>query len=81
MASTNRFGSERLNDWLSCTLEDKQCVTTPGVTQDTSSFYANNPPKALLAFEPKDLEGKWFKVLGYNPKYDTYPCQVSVRLR
>jgi len=27
-----RFGSERLNNWLSCTLEDKQCVVT-GVAQ------------------------------------------------
>ena len=24
-----------------------------------------------------DLEGKWYKVLGYNPKYDTYPCQIN----
>ncbi len=72
-----RFGSERLNNWLSCTLEDKKCVVT-GVEQDTSAFY-NNPPKtkAMTEFTPKDLEGKWFKVLGYNPKYDTYPCQIN----
>ena len=30
-----RFGSEKLNDWLSCTLEEKKCVVT-GVKQDTS---------------------------------------------
>ena len=70
-----RFGSERLNAWLGCTLEDKECVTT-GVKQDTSKFYAN-PPKAMTAFTPADLEGKWYKVLGYNPKYDTYPCQTN----
>jgi len=70
-----RFGSEKLNDWLSCTLEEKECVTT-GVKQDTSAFYAN-PPPALKEFTPKDLEGKWYKVLGYNPKYDTYPCQIN----
>jgi hypothetical protein len=72
-----RFGSERLNNWLSCTLEDKKCVVT-GVEQDTSNFYKNPPrTKAMAEFTPKDLEGKWFKVLGYNPKYDTYPCQVN----
>ena len=27
-----RFGSEKLNDWLSCTLEEKKCVVT-GVKQ------------------------------------------------
>lgn len=70
-----RFGSDRLNNWLACTLEDKRCVVT-GVAQDTSSFY-NDPPLALPNFKPSDLEGKWFKVLGYNPKYDTYPCQLN----
>mmetsp|Transcript_33006 Transcript_33006/g.86703 ORF Transcript_33006/g.86703 Transcript_33006/m.86703 type:complete len:296 (-) Transcript_33006:203-1090(-) len=70
-----RFGSEKLNSWLSCTLEEKECVTT-GVKQDTSSFYANAPVTAR-AFKPSDLEGKWYKVLGYNPKYDTYPCQTN----
>ena len=70
-----RFGSEKLNAWLGCTLEDKECVTT-GVKQDTSSFYAVAPPVAP-DFKPSDLEGKWYKVLGYNPKYDTYPCQTN----
>lgn len=72
-----RFGSEKLNDWLSCTLEEKECVTT-GVKQDTSAFYKDPPQsKAMEKFTPADLEGKWFKVLGYNPKYDTYPCQIN----
>lgn len=70
-----RFGSDKLNSWLSCTLEEKKCVTT-GVEQDTSSFYLN-PPRALSTFKSADLEGKWFKVLGYNPNYDMYPCQVN----
>eukprot|EP00546_Thalassionema_frauenfeldii_P006375 CAMPEP_0178926170 /NCGR_PEP_ID=MMETSP0786-20121207/18362_1 /TAXON_ID=186022 /ORGANISM="Thalassionema frauenfeldii, Strain CCMP 1798" /LENGTH=400 /DNA_ID=CAMNT_0020601219 /DNA_START=19 /DNA_END=1221 /DNA_ORIENTATION=- len=70
-----RFGSERLNAWLGCTLEEKECVTT-GVKQDTTKYYAN-PPPAMPSFKPSDLEGKWYKVLGYNPKYDTYPCQTN----
>jgi len=72
-----RFGSEKLNDWLSCTLEEKECVTT-GVKQDTTAFYKDPPQtKSMETFRPSDLEGKWFKVLGYNPKYDTYPCQIN----
>jgi len=70
-----RFGSEKLNAWLGCTLEEKECVTT-GVKQDTTKYYAN-PPRAMTAFTPDVLAGKWYKVLGYNPKYDTYPCQTN----
>jgi len=70
-----RFGSEKLNAWLGCTLEDKECVST-GVAQDTTAFY-NDPPQAIADFKPSDLEGAWYKVLGYNPKYDTYPCQIN----
>jgi hypothetical protein len=70
-----RFGSEKLNSWLGCTLEDKSCVTT-GVVQDNRAYY-DNPPPAMKGFTPEDLEGEWYKVLGYNPKYDTYPCQIN----
>ena len=70
-----RFGSEKLNGWLSCTLEEQECVTT-GVKQNTQAFYAN-PPPVVNSFKPSDLDGKWYKVLGYNPKYDNYPCQTN----
>jgi len=60
-----RFGSAKLNDWLGCTLEDKECVTT-GVKQDTSKYYAN-PPPAMKAFTPADLEGAWYKVSPPSP--------------
>mmetsp|Transcript_3394 Transcript_3394/g.10497 ORF Transcript_3394/g.10497 Transcript_3394/m.10497 type:complete len:367 (-) Transcript_3394:39-1139(-) len=70
-----RFGSERLNDWLSCTLEEKSCVVT-GVKQDTSAFYATAPQK-LSGFSADKLSGKWWKVRGYNAKYDCFPCQVN----
>jgi len=70
-----RFGSDKLNAWLGCTLEDKECVST-GVKQDTSSFY-NTAPPTMPSFKPADLEGKWYKVLGYNPRYDNYPCQTN----
>jgi hypothetical protein len=73
-----RFGSEKLDNWLSCTLEDEKCISTPGVAQDISSIYRNPPrTKAMARFQPKDLEGTWYKVLGLNPKYDLFPCQQN----
>jgi hypothetical protein len=69
-----RFGSEKLNAWLSCTLEENACVTSG--TQDTSAFYDAAPPR-LQSFKPSDLEGAWYKVRGYNAKYDCYPCQIN----
>lgn len=71
----SRFGSEKLNAWLSCTLEEKSCVTT-GVAQDTSAFYAE-APRRLERFDASELEGKWWKVLGYSAKYDCFPCQAN----
>lgn len=70
-----RFGSEKLNAWLSCTLEEQKCVTT-GATIDNSAFYEAAPPK-LRSFKPSDLQGRWYKVRGYNAKYDCYPCQIN----
>ena len=70
-----RFGSEKLNTWLSCTLEEKTCVTT-GVAQDTSGFYGN-APKRQTSFDPAILSGKWWKAVGYSPKYDCMACQKT----
>lgn len=70
-----RFGSEKLNAWLSCTLEEQKCVTT-GAAVDNSAFYEAAPPR-MRAFRPSDLEGRWYKVRGFNAKYDCYPCQVN----
>ena len=43
-----RFGSEKLNDWLSCTLEEKKCVVT-GVKQDTCDL---GVPRRCGSFTP-----------------------------
>ena len=42
-----------------------------GVKQDTSAFYATAPQR-LSNFDRKALEGKWWKVRGYNAKYDCF---------
>ena len=58
--------------------EDAGCIAiaTQAPGADTA-FDAPLPPKALVKATPASLEGKWYKVLGYNPKYDTYPCQTN----
>lgn len=40
-------------------------------------FYAENIPTKMKDFDVRKLEGKWYKVRGYNPKYDCYPCQTN----
>ena len=40
-------------------------------------FYSENIPTKLKDFDVRKLEGKWYKVRGYNPKYDCYPCQTN----
>ena len=36
---------------------------------------APKPPKALVAATPATMSGKWYKVMGWNPKYDCFDCQ------
>lgn len=40
-------------------------------------FYAEEIPTKLKDFDVRKLEGKWYKVRGYNKKYDCYPCQTN----
>lgn len=70
-----RFGSDQLDQWLACTLEDKKCVIS-GVEQDVSTFYANAPSR-VATFNAKELQGTWWKVAGYSAKYDCFACQVN----
>eukprot|EP00929_Paragymnodinium_shiwhaense_P096577 TRINITY_DN58213_c0_g1_i1.p1 TRINITY_DN58213_c0_g1~~TRINITY_DN58213_c0_g1_i1.p1 ORF type:complete len:425 (-),score=112.50 TRINITY_DN58213_c0_g1_i1:89-1363(-) len=71
------FGCPRLDAWLKCTVEDKQCVSVPEGTYDVKAFYNTDVPKKLRDFDVKKLEGKWYKVRGYNAKYDCYACQTN----
>jgi len=59
-----------------CTIEDASCIQiatqAPG---PDSPFDAPKPPKALVKATPASMQGKWYKVLGFNPNYDCYECQ------
>jgi hypothetical protein len=69
------FGSEGLNNWLSCTIEDNECVKVPKNIDNSAEDvgYTNIATK----FDPKTLIGTWYKTDGLNPNYDLFPCQTN----
>mmetsp|Transcript_18558 Transcript_18558/g.33628 ORF Transcript_18558/g.33628 Transcript_18558/m.33628 type:complete len:426 (-) Transcript_18558:181-1458(-) len=69
------YGSEDLNNWLSCTIEENECVKVPK-NVDNSAENAGYTT-ALKNFDPKTLEGKWYKTDGLNPNYDLFDCQTN----
>jgi len=71
------YGCKRLDAWLNCTVEREQCVSTPASLIDTSKWFKEDIPTKQPNFDPASLQGKWFKVRGYNPKYDCYLCQPN----
>jgi VDE lipocalin domain len=71
-----QYGGPKLDAWLTCTLEDHECVKIP---KDLDfSVIDKNPPKTLSNFNPEQLAGTWYKVLGVNPKYDLFDCQRNI---
>lgn len=70
------YGSEDLNNWLSCTIEDNECVKVPkNIDNSAENVGYDNTVKN---FDPKSLLGKWYKTDGLNPNYDLFPCQSNV---
>ena len=70
------FGSEALNDWLSCTIEENECVKVPKTNIDNS---AENTGYTTVVknFDPSSLVGTWYKTDGLNPNYDLFDCQTN----
>lgn len=69
------FGSENLNDWLSCTIEEHECVKVPKNIDNSAENVGYMT--ALKKFDPKSLIGKWYKTDGLNPNYDLFDCQTN----
>ena len=69
------FGSEDLNNWLSCTIEENECVKVPKNIDNSAENvgYASTVKK----FDPKSLIGTWYKTDGLNPNYDLFDCQKN----
>ena len=72
-----RYGNTHLDDFLKCTIEDHSCIQVAilqgGV--DTYEQAPLAPVPTVNSFNLHTLEGPWFKVIGFNPNYDCYPCQ------
>lgn len=71
------YGGKKLDNWLNCTVEREKCVSVPPQLIDVKKWFETNVPKKLQKFDPSSLNGTWYKVRGYNPKYDCYPCQPN----
>lgn len=70
------FGSADLNNWLSCAIEENECVKIPKTAFDNSAENVGYPT-TVKAFDPKTMVGKWYKVVGLNPNYDMFDCQYN----
>jgi hypothetical protein len=70
------YGSEDLNNWLSCTIEDYECVKVPKNIDNSAENIGYD--STIKNFDPKSLVGKWYKTDGLNPDYDLFPCQNNV---
>jgi VDE lipocalin domain len=71
------FGSENLNDWLSCTIEENECVKVPKNIDNSAENVGYIA--ALKRFDPKTLADgtPWYKTDGLNPNYDLFDCQTN----
>ena len=73
-----RFGNPDLDKVLSCTIEDAACIKialmTPGAD---GPLDAPLPPRPIIPVSRSSLQGKWYKVMGWNPMYDCFDCQCN----
>jgi hypothetical protein len=70
------YGSEDLDNWLSCTIEENDCVKVPRQVDNSAENFGYST--VVQNFDPKSLEGNWYKVMGLNPNYDMFDCQSNV---
>jgi len=73
-----RFGNPDLDKVLSCTIEDAECIKIalmkPGAD---GPLDAPLPPRPIIPVSKSSLQGKWYKVMGWNPMYDCFDCQSN----
>ena len=71
-----RYNDANLESVLSCTIEDAGCIAiatqAPGPDSAEDAPFAPHP---LIKATPASLQGRWYKVLGFNPNYDCFECQ------
>lgn len=71
-----QYGSEDLSNWLSCAIEEQECVKIPKGDFDNSADNVGYT-STVQKFDPTTLIGKWYKTDGLNPNYDLFDCQYN----
>lgn len=74
-----RFGNADIDGLIQCSIEDNACLKV-AILQPGPEDPAQAPPPpvpVLKDFQPKSLEGRWYKVMGWNSMYDCYDCQLN----
>jgi hypothetical protein len=61
------YGSTDLNNWLSCTIEENECVKVPKNIDNSAEDYGYDT--AVKKFNPSTLVGKWYKTDGLGFSY------------
>jgi len=69
------YGSEDLNNWLSCTIQDNECVKVPKSVDNSAELLGYD--STVKKFDPSTLVGTWYKTDGLNPNYDLFDCQTN----
>jgi len=69
------FGSKDLDNWLSCTIEENECVKVPKNVDNSAENLGYST--VVKNFDPSTLVGKWYKTDGLNPDYDLFDCQTN----
>eukprot|EP01036_Dinobryon_divergens_P024742 gene24742-33216_t len=74
-----KYGSEKLDNLLSCSVEKNDCVSVPGKENVgwTVDTLADLPAKPLQSFDIASLKGRWYKVMGLDSRYDCFDCQKN----
>ncbi|KAJ1446659.1 hypothetical protein M885DRAFT_545620 [Pelagophyceae sp. CCMP2097] len=72
-----KYGNAEMSDLLECSVEREGCIKIAILEggADTKEA-APAPPAPLVAnFDPQTLDGTWYKVMGWNSRYDCFDCQ------
>lgn len=67
------YGSEDLNNWLSCTIEENECVKVPKNIDNSAENVGYKT--AIRKFDPKSLIGTWYK--STFPRLNVACCRVQ----
>ncbi|CAK8684118.1 uncharacterized protein LOC143455799 [Clavelina lepadiformis] len=68
------YGNDILDDFLNCASTEHACIIMP--SQDPP-VQCSIPDQTDSTFQFKSLTGEWNVLLGLNPTYDCFPCQVT----